>query len=145
MNGNMTGKDSKVSEKRSEFEEKKMSDVCLAADLVRQVEPREHRSVKEWIGVTARRLGWPYSRTKAVWYGDARRIDAGEMEALKAAQKHVEIRKLGHEYEDITSRIERLQAALAVVSEEIRRGDFAALEQTLSERRSMVPPGDNGE
>lgn len=28
-------------------------------------------------------LGWPYSRTRDLWHGDAHRIDAYEMDALR--------------------------------------------------------------
>lgn len=121
-----------MSEKCSEFKE--MSDVVFAAELIRRVEPRRHMSVKEWIGVTARRLGWPYSRTKAVWYEDARRIDASEMDAIKAAIVARETRKLSHDYKAQLDRIARLQAALAVVDEEFHGDQIAGMEQQLHRR-----------
>jgi hypothetical protein len=40
-------------------------------------------SVKAAIGRASRRLDLPYSRTRDIWYGDARRIDAGEMDRLR--------------------------------------------------------------
>ncbi|MDI1265281.1 MAG: hypothetical protein PS018_18700 [bacterium] len=121
-----------MSEKRSEFSE--MSDVSFAADLIRQVEPRRHMSVKEWITVTARRLGWPYSRAKAVWYEDARRIDAAEMDALRAAIRARETRKLAHDHHQHVDRIARLKAALAVVDEEFHGEQIAGMERQLRRR-----------
>ena len=88
-----------------------MSDVALAAALIRQVEPRRHMPVKEWISATARRLGWHYSRTKAVWYEDARRIDAREMDALRSAL----IKDARREHENLRARLAGLGAALAAV------------------------------
>jgi hypothetical protein len=129
-----------MSEKRSEFSE--MSDVCLAAELIRQVEPRRHMSVKEWINTTARRLGWPYSRAKAVWYEDARRIDAGEMDALRAAIRARETRKLSNDYSIQIDRIARLKAALAVVDEEFHREQIAGMERELRRRGDVDRPGD---
>ena len=121
-----------MSGKRSECLE--MSDVAFAAELIRQVEPRRHMSVKEWIVVTARRLGWPYSRTKAVWYEDARRIDAAEMDALRAAIRARETRKLSHEYREQVDRIARLKAALAVVDEEFHSEQISGLERQFRRR-----------
>lgn len=127
-----------MSEKRSEFSE--MSDVAFAADLIRQVEPRRHMPVKEWISVTARRLGWPYSRAKAVWYEDARRIDAAEMDALRAAIREREMRKLSHDYREQVDRIARLKAALAVVDEEFHREQIVGLERQFCRGRDVDRP-----
>lgn len=121
-----------MSEKRSEYSE--MSDVAYAADLIRQIEPRRNMSVKEWIVVTARRLGWSYSRAKAVWYGDARRIDAREMDALRAAVRARETRSLAHDYRSQVDRIARLKAALAVVDEEFHREQILGMERSLGGR-----------
>jgi hypothetical protein len=40
-------------------------------------------SVKAAINRAAKRLGFTYSRTKDIWYGGARRIDAREMDRLR--------------------------------------------------------------
>jgi hypothetical protein len=119
-------------EKRSEFKE--MSDVVFAAELIRRVEPRRHMSVKEWIGTTARRLGWPYSRTKAVWYEDAKRIDAAEMDAIRAAILARETRKLASDHRTQLDRIARLKAALAVVDEEFHCEQIVGMERQFRRR-----------
>lgn len=131
-----------MSEKRSEFSE--MSDVCLAADLIRQIEPRDHRSIKEWIGATARRLGWSYGRAKSVWYGEARRIDAAEMDALRKASEARQLRKLADEHRNVKERIARLQAALAVIREEIPGAKISIPEQQASGLGGMDLPRNGG-
>jgi len=66
----------------SEYPAKDFAMSCEASALVRRVEPVQ-RSVKAAIGSAARRLGWEYTRTREIWYGRARRIDAHEMDALR--------------------------------------------------------------
>jgi transposase-like protein len=76
-----------LSEKSSEpF---KMSAVLEAQTLVRTIaEPRAvGDSVKVSISKAARRLGFTFSRAKDIWYGDARRIDAAEIDKLRALAK----------------------------------------------------------
>jgi hypothetical protein len=79
-----------MSEIRSEFSE--MSSVTEASALVRHVaEPRQASdSVKAAINRAARCLGWSHSRTKDIWYGDARRIDAAEMDRLREVAARAE-------------------------------------------------------
>ena len=53
-----------------------------AAVMLRQVaEPKG--KTKATIAFIARKLGWKQSRAKAIWYGEARRIDVPEMDALR--------------------------------------------------------------
>jgi hypothetical protein len=56
-----------------------------AQSLVRRcAEPRTAgESVKAAIRRVCRRLDLPFTRTRDIWYGDARRIDAGEMDRLR--------------------------------------------------------------
>lgn len=80
----------------SEFssERSEMSSVAEASLLVRKVaEPRPvGDKVKSAIRRAAQRLGWPFSRTKDIWYEDARRIDAHEMDALRGlAERYANI------------------------------------------------------
>lgn len=68
-----------MSEKLSEGQEMRSE----AAVMLRQVaEPQGN--TKATIAFIARKLGWKQSRTKAVWYGEARRIDVPEMDALRS-------------------------------------------------------------
>jgi len=48
-------------------------------------------SVKAAINRAARRLGFNYSRTKDLWYGDAGRIDAREMDRLRQVAEQTEL------------------------------------------------------
>ncbi|PHP68204.1 hypothetical protein CSC94_06005 [Zhengella mangrovi] len=90
-----------------------MSDAAYAAERIRQVTPREHRSVQDWIRVTARRLGWGVTRTKSIWYGEARRIDAREMRELEHAIEKSALREARRARDDLAERVERLEAIIA--------------------------------
>jgi hypothetical protein len=69
------------------------SEIEEARNLVRScAEPRPvGDSVKVAIDRAADRLGFTYSRTKDIWYGDARRIDAREMDILRRGAAITEI------------------------------------------------------
>lgn len=90
-----------------------MHDVAVAQEMVRQIVPRDHRSVKEWITVTARCLGWSYNRTKNIWYGEARRIDGFEKDALRRAKAQ----KRQHTIEEIRREQKRLREELSALDE----------------------------
>jgi hypothetical protein len=64
-----------------------------AQHLVRRcAEPRPAGDlVKAAILRASRRLGFPVSRTRDIWYGDARRIDAEEMDQLRHVAEHNEL------------------------------------------------------
>lgn len=69
-----------------------MSSVSEASELIRRIAgPREAgESIKAAIVKTARRLGFSYSRTRDIWYGNARRIDANEMDALREREARLD-------------------------------------------------------
>jgi hypothetical protein len=94
--------ESEMSEYLSEKSE--MSSVTEAATLIRKAaEPRPiGDSVKAAIRRAAQRLGFSFSRSKDIWYGDARRIDADEMDALRSlATRYANIAAtLRHQDED---------------------------------------------
>lgn len=113
-----------MSEKWSE--EAKMSDVAIASQLIKRVVPRDHRSVKEWISVTARRLGWTFMRTKGVWYGEARRIEAFEMADLRAGENR-KLYEARNEFRELKDRITRLEAALSASDADFHRPLLDAL------------------
>lgn len=113
-----------MSEKWSEKAE--MSDVAFASKLIKEVVPRDHRPVKEWISVTAMRLRWPFMRTKGVWYGEARQIQAHEMVDLLAA-KNRKLNEAKNEYRELTDRISRLETALTNTDEDFYRQFVDAL------------------
>ena len=64
-----------------------------ARTLVRRcAEPRPaNDSVKAAIRRASQRLEIPFSRTRDIWYGDARRIDAHEMDQLRREAEKVEL------------------------------------------------------
>jgi hypothetical protein len=69
------------------------SSIDEARTLVRRcAEPRPAGDlVKVAIFRASQRLNIPVSRVKDIWYGDARRIDAGEMDQLRRAAKEAEL------------------------------------------------------
>ena len=66
-----------------------VSSISEAQALVRRcAEPRTAGDqVKAAILRSSRRLGFPFNRTKDIWYGDARRIDAAEMDRLRRGDR----------------------------------------------------------
>ena len=70
-----------------------VSSISEAQALVRRcAEPRPAGDqVKAAILRSSRRLGLPFNRTKDIWYGDARRIDAAEMDRLRRGAEHAEL------------------------------------------------------
>jgi hypothetical protein len=69
-----------------------VSSVEEAQFLVRQCsEPSPSRdSVKAAIRRASRRLELPFTRLRDIWYGDARRIDAKEMDKLRQVAEEAE-------------------------------------------------------
>lgn len=52
--------------------------------IQRVAEPRPvGDKVKAAIGRASKRLGFPFNRARSIWYGEARRIDATEMDRLR--------------------------------------------------------------
>ena len=98
--------------------------LCEASVLLRQVaEPRVvGESVKSAIARTGRALGWRFSRTREVWYGRARRIDAFEMDRLRDAARDIE---------RTAQRLLALRDALAAKDALFHRDDIGALERAL--------------
>ena len=87
-----------------------MSDVARASNLIREVLPREHRSIGEWMRDTYRTLQrfegrWSIGRTESIWYATARRIDAWEMDSIRLAKRYREIRT-----QDAADKLERARA-----------------------------------
>ena len=69
------------------------SSIEEAQTLVRKcAEPRQAGDlVKAAIFRASRRLGFAFSRTRDIWYGDARRVDAAEMDRLRSVADDSEI------------------------------------------------------
>ena len=130
----------------NQFERSNMTDVAECSELIKGVVSRDHRSVKDWINTTARRLGWEYGRTRDIWYANARRIDGFEKEQLKAvkAKRQAEQeRNLSRaEYKTLKDRIARLEAALAISDAEHSEPFRAGLQQSMGGFRGMDDAGD---
>lgn len=103
-----------MSEILSENSEK--SSECEACQLLkRAAKPLAGESVKNALSRLARQLEWNFARTKAIWYGEARRIDAREMDQL---------RRLAAEQ---AARFERIAQAMRTTDPEFYCDDIAAL------------------
>jgi hypothetical protein len=69
------------------------SSIAEAQTLVRRcAEPRPAGDqVKAAVRRASQRLGIPFSRVRDIWYGDARRIDAEEMDRLRQVAENAEL------------------------------------------------------
>jgi hypothetical protein len=88
-------------------------------------------SIKAAIGRAARALRWSYTRTRDVWYGDARRISAGEMDALRVIQRRHDDAVLHIEKTKHMEQLAVLRARLEIRDAEMHRQDIAALDFML--------------
>lgn len=107
-------------------EKTEMSSVNEASLLVRNVaEPRlVGDSVKAAITRAARRLGFSITRTKDIWYGDARRIDADEMDRLRTEAARAEA-------DELKQRLLALYRSLAATDPNFHRVTLGALGRAL--------------
>jgi hypothetical protein len=95
---------------------RKLNTIGEASLLVRAVaEPcPAGDSVKAAISRARRRLGWSYSRTRAVWYADIRiKLAAYELDELRARAVALRLDRERDRYESLADRIARLESALA--------------------------------
>jgi hypothetical protein len=108
------------------FEDAEMSSVHEASMLVRNVaEPRPiGDSVKSAISRAARRLGFSYGRTRRIWYRDARRIDAAEMDKLRERAARAEV-------EQAINSLLVLRARLAATDADFNRPTIVQIECAL--------------
>jgi hypothetical protein len=82
-------------------------------------------SVKAAIRCASRRLGFSFTRTRDIWYGDARRIDAAEMDRLRQAAENAE-------FAQAIAGIEVLRNRMLESNLPASRQVFAALTAALS-------------
>lgn len=96
---------------------------CEACSLLkRAAKPLAGESVQDAIYRVARQLHWSFARAKAVWYREARRIDAREMDQL---------RRLAAEQ---AARFERIAQAMRNTDPDMYEQDIIAL---LSAARAL--------
>jgi hypothetical protein len=98
-----------------------------AQALVRRcAEPRPAADqVKAAIRRASRRLDIPFSRVKDIWYGDARRIDAHEMDKLRQEAEKAELAQA-------VAGVEVLRNKMLESNLPVSRQVFAALTAALS-------------
>lgn len=113
-----------------------MSSVAEASALLRRVAgPRgAGDSVKALIRRTARRLQWGPSRVKDVWYQDARRIEAYEMDRLRAEAARADI-------ENAVRSVVGLRERLAATDPDFHKPTIDALDSALRAMGADVCPG----
>jgi hypothetical protein len=111
MTETVTRKDSEMSEQRSK--EAEMSSVAEMSLLVREVADFAAPSPnwKDRVNAASRILKLPFGRVKSLYYGDARRVEAEEMDRARAAARELRERQ----------RVERENAHLAWLSSELGR------------------------
>lgn len=107
-------------------ESSNMSSVAEASALLRRVAgPREAGdSVKLLIRRASKRLKWSFTRTKDVWYRDARRIDSIEMDRLRDKVAELEARQA-------IASVVALRQRLAEADEDFHGPTIAALDDAL--------------
>lgn len=74
-----------------------ISSGCEACNLLKRAAvPQAGESVKSAINRVARQLHWNFARAKSIWYGEAKRIDAHEMDQLRrlAAEQATRFRRV---------------------------------------------------
>lgn len=94
-----------------------MSTAVEARSLIVQIagpQPLGGGNVKGALARVARRSRLGLRRVKAIFYGEARRIDADELKALRAAARDTTANDAGRdELTDLRARIARLETLLA--------------------------------
>jgi hypothetical protein len=115
---------SEVSEIQSESTE--MSSVAEASTLLRSFvgDAPAGTKVKSLITSAAKAAGWKFTRTKDVWYRDARRIEAHEMDRLRSVAAKLEV-------ERTINRLLVLREGLAKTDPDFHRETIDALERAL--------------
>jgi hypothetical protein len=91
---------------------------ACASTLLREIAgPRGDGGVKAQIARAARRANLTYSRAFELWYGRARRIEAHEMDRLRAVASGRadtgELRAIADDMEKLASRIARVDPGMA--------------------------------
>lgn len=107
-----------MSDKSSEISE--MHDVAEASRLLQERWPMTLGSVKERIRAAAQALRWSHTRTRDLWYEQARRVDAHEMRRLKSAKEQIAERRANAARDELDRALALVAAHLAA---EVAQGD----------------------
>lgn len=93
-----------------------------------------------------RKWSWSYNRVDEMFRGKAARIEAHEMDHIRALKKAREIAEAKDEFSQLRARIARLETALAVADEEFHQPHVEALRGAVSGLGGVVGrPGATGE
>lgn len=113
--------------------------MSIYADALRELaEPRPVGDlVKAAIGRAARLTGLSYTRAFDVWYGKARRIEAGEAERIAIALQKKRDEEARNEFHDLRARLLKMEARLAKTDPDIRGSAADYLRQQLRGRGRM--------
>lgn len=102
-----------------------MSDVMMAQELIREAFPKARygsyqRAVHAAYRFIAPRVSKEFTerRARAIWDGEARRIDMEEADALRAAK----IEEMKHEQITLRARLDQIDQALAGWRADVGRG-----------------------
>lgn len=122
--------------KRSEFSEKD-SEISEAMRLTKMAaEPRQvGDSIKSSIDRAAKRLGWSFSRTEDIWRGEARRIDAHEMDALRSIEQERDQASERAERKRYFAQLASLRGHLQIEDPDFHAAHIAALSWVIEHSR----------
>lgn len=79
-----------------------------------------------------------HSRIEDLWRQEARRIDAEELDAIRAAHDALILRKARDRHQELINRIERLEAALRLSDADAHRALFGGLRELAGRKDSAV-------
>jgi hypothetical protein len=116
------------------------SSIDEAQTLVRLcAEPRPAaEQVKAAVRRASQRLGIPFSRTRDIWYGDARRIDADEMDRLRREAEKAKLTQAVAAIEFLRNKIlESPSSASHQVVASLHAARFAFQRDTVGELASL--------
>lgn len=124
-----------------------MNPSAEASHLIRYAaEPRPvGDSVKAAITRAARRVGLGYERAKSLWYSEARRVDASEMDRLRAvaAERAAKQEEAAvHAHRQLVERISAIEARLAAIDPDFYGDAVAALRVARGDRSGAAGAAD---
>jgi len=83
--------------------------------------------VKSAIDRAAKEAGIPYARAREIWYGNARRIEAHELEKIQQALHRKRNKVAKNELLELKARIARLESLLSSTDPDFHSEALAAL------------------
>lgn len=127
------------------LEKSDLNDVTQASALIREIAPIEGATVGERILHVARKLGWRHNRAREIWYEQARRIDAREMDQLREARETRKLQEATNEYRELRAKIARIEAALLASDADFHSPQIDALRQSVGGLGGVDLPRVGGE